>query len=65
MTESREQNMRYIFFTRFGKLEGLVTRADMVSLMTSHVPHAGALACDERQQGQLDDNQPQVLFEAR
>ena len=56
--------MRYIFFTRFGKLEGLVTKADVVSLMSSHVPYAGALACDERQEDRLDETRPHVLFEA-
>ena len=38
------QNIRYIFFTRFGRLDGIVTKADIVHLMTMHVPFVGALA---------------------
>lgn len=40
----QKMNIRYVFFTRFGRLDGIVTKADIVHLMTSHVPLVGALA---------------------
>lgn len=38
------QNLRQILFTHAGKLTGLVTKRDVVNLLTSHFPHAAALA---------------------
>ncbi|EJD07614.1 Cl-channel protein [Fomitiporia mediterranea MF3/22] len=58
----QKMNMRYVFFTRFGKLEGLVTKADIVSLMSSHIPFVGALAREERHE---EGSSPEVLWEAR
>ncbi|KAG2011666.1 voltage-gated chloride channel [Coprinopsis cinerea AmutBmut pab1-1] len=37
-------NTRQIFFTHAGKLTGMVTKRDVVTLLTSHFPHAGSLA---------------------
>ncbi|KAF9563934.1 Cl-channel protein [Agrocybe pediades] len=37
-------NLRQIIFTHAGKLTGLVTKRDVVNLLTSHFPHAAALA---------------------
>lgn len=37
-------NLRQILFTHSGKLTGIVTKTDVVSLLTSHFPHAAALA---------------------
>ncbi|KAH9479507.1 H(+)/Cl(-) exchange transporter 5 [Psilocybe cubensis] len=37
-------NLRQILFTHAGKLTGLVTKRDVVNLLTSHFPHAAALA---------------------
>ncbi|PPQ62897.1 hypothetical protein CVT24_006295 [Panaeolus cyanescens] len=37
-------NLRQIIFTQAGKLTGLVTKRDIVNLLTSHFPHTGALA---------------------
>ena len=61
IAESREQNMRYIFFTRFGKLDGIATKADIVTLMNSHIPHVGALADNQ----QRPEDSPEVVFDAR
>jgi len=36
-------NLRQILFTHAGKLTGLVTKRDVVDLLTSHLPHAAAL----------------------
>ncbi|OCB86382.1 Cl-channel protein [Sanghuangporus baumii] len=57
----QKMNMRYIFFTRFGKLDGIVTKTDIVTVMSSHVPYVGALASDQ----QHSENAPKVVFEAR
>ncbi|KIK08951.1 hypothetical protein K443DRAFT_671998 [Laccaria amethystina LaAM-08-1] len=37
-------NPRQIVFTHAGKLTGMVTKTDVVALLTSHFPHAAALA---------------------
>ncbi|KIM44556.1 hypothetical protein M413DRAFT_66882 [Hebeloma cylindrosporum] len=37
-------NLRQILFTHAGKLTGLVTKRDVVDLLTSHFPHAAALS---------------------
>ncbi|KIY43083.1 Cl-channel protein [Fistulina hepatica ATCC 64428] len=37
-------NVRHVMFTQNGKLLGMVTKSDVVSLLTSHFPHSGALA---------------------
>jgi len=42
----QKMNIRYVFFTRHGRLEGLVTKTDIVRLLRSHVPNAGALQRD-------------------
>ncbi|KLO19071.1 Cl-channel protein [Schizopora paradoxa] len=39
----QKMNIRYIFFTRHGRLEGLVTKTDIVRLLRSHIPNAGDL----------------------
>jgi hypothetical protein len=38
------QNLRHILFSSGGKLEGMVTKTDIVSLMTCHFSHTGALS---------------------
>ena len=38
------KNPRQIVFTHAGKLTGMVTKTDVVALLTSHFPHAAALA---------------------
>lgn len=38
------QNLRQIVFTRGGKLMGLITKSDIVDLLTVHLPHRAALA---------------------
>ncbi|KAH8111035.1 Cl-channel protein [Phellopilus nigrolimitatus] len=50
VTMFQKMNVRYVFFTRFGELDGLVTKSDIVSLMTSHVAFAGALSRDKNQE---------------
>jgi len=57
----QKMNLRFVFFTRFGKLDGLVTKSDIVSLMRSHVPYAGVLTHDPRG----NDDSREVLFETR
>ncbi|KAF9462921.1 Cl-channel protein [Collybia nuda] len=37
-------NLRRILFTNGGKLTGMTTKRDVVGLLTSHFPHAGALS---------------------
>ena len=37
------QNLRQILFTHAGKLTGLVTKRDVVDLLTRQFPHAAAL----------------------
>ncbi|KDR80589.1 hypothetical protein GALMADRAFT_240906 [Galerina marginata CBS 339.88] len=37
-------NLRQILFTHAGKLTGLVTKRDVVTLLTSHFPHTAALS---------------------
>ncbi|PPQ79064.1 hypothetical protein CVT26_003969 [Gymnopilus dilepis] len=39
-------NLRQILFTHAGKLTGLVTKRDVVNLLTNHFPHAAALPQD-------------------
>lgn len=58
---SPPQNLRFVFFTRFGELDGLVTKSDIVSLMRSHVPYAGVLTHEPRG----NDEPREVLFETR
>jgi len=41
-------NLRRIIFTRRGKLTGMVTLSDVVSLLTCNFPHTAALAPGER-----------------
>ncbi|KAG6856258.1 hypothetical protein H0H87_006014 [Tephrocybe sp. NHM501043] len=41
-------NLRQVLFTQSGDLTGMVTKADIVSLLTSHFPHTGALAQQPR-----------------
>jgi len=36
-------NLRQILFTHGGKLVGMVTKSDVVSLLTMHFPHTAAL----------------------
>lgn len=38
------QNLRHVLFSQEGKLRGLVTKTDIVWLLTAHLPHTGALA---------------------
>lgn len=40
----QKMNPRQIMFTNAGKLTGMVTKRDIVTLMTQHFPHAAALA---------------------
>ncbi|KAI0079343.1 Cl-channel protein [Panus rudis PR-1116 ss-1] len=40
----QKMNMRHILFSRKGKLTGLVTKTDIVWLLTQHLPHTAALA---------------------
>ena len=42
------QNLRRIIFTTRGKLTGMVTLSDVVSLLTCNFPHTAALAPGER-----------------
>jgi chloride channel 3/4/5 len=42
------KNTRQIFFTHGGKLQGMVTKRDVVTFLTSHLQHAGALARPSR-----------------
>lgn len=54
-----------MLFTRFGKLEGLVTKSDVATLMTRHVPFAGLL---ERKVDEDEGNselRTEVVWEAR
>ncbi|KAJ7080270.1 Cl-channel protein [Mycena crocata] len=44
-------NLRQIIFTTGGKLTGLVTKSDVVSLLTCNFPHTGALASGRRNWG--------------
>ncbi|TFK26246.1 Cl-channel protein [Coprinopsis marcescibilis] len=44
VTMFQKLNTRQIFFTNAGKLTGMVTKRDVVTLLTSHFPHAGTLA---------------------
>ncbi|KAF8909322.1 Cl-channel protein [Gymnopilus junonius] len=39
-------NLRQVLFTHAGQLTGLVTKRDVVNLLTSHFPHAAALPQD-------------------
>ena len=38
------QNLRHVIFSQEGKLTGLVTKRDIVWLLTAHLPHTGALS---------------------
>ena len=38
------QNVQQILFTQQGKLMGLITKSDIVDLLTAHLPHRAALA---------------------
>ncbi|TEB33068.1 Cl-channel protein [Coprinellus micaceus] len=40
----QKMNPRQIMFTRAGKLTGMATKRDVVTLLTQHFPHAAALA---------------------
>lgn len=42
------QNLRHILFSEGGKLTGMVTKTDVVWLLTAQASHAGALAEDRR-----------------
>ncbi|KAI0339618.1 Cl-channel protein [Trametopsis cervina] len=37
-------SLRHVLFSRGGRLEGLVTKMDVVWLLTAHLPHTGALS---------------------
>ena len=43
-TQRPLQNLRQILFTQRGKLMGLITKSDIVDLLTVHLPHRAALA---------------------
>ncbi|KIP04518.1 hypothetical protein PHLGIDRAFT_109438 [Phlebiopsis gigantea 11061_1 CR5-6] len=40
----QKMNLRHVLFSQAGKLTGLVTKTDIVWLVTAHLPHTGALA---------------------
>ncbi|KAI3600363.1 voltage-gated chloride [Moniliophthora roreri] len=40
----QRMNVRQILFTRSGNLVGMITRSDVVALLTNHFPHTGALS---------------------
>jgi len=40
----QKMNLRQIIFTQRGKLMGLITKSDIVDLLTVHLPHRAALA---------------------
>lgn len=40
----QKMNLRQILFTQRGKLMGLITKSDIVDLLTVHLPHRAALA---------------------
>ncbi|KAH6916019.1 Cl-channel protein [Coprinopsis sp. MPI-PUGE-AT-0042] len=48
VTMFQKLNTRQIFFTHAGKLQGMVTKRDVVTLLTNHLQHAGALARPSR-----------------
>ncbi|KAI0091504.1 chloride channel [Irpex rosettiformis] len=40
----KKMNLRHVLFSHAGKLTGLVTKTDMVWLLTAHLPRTGALS---------------------
>ncbi|CAL1714208.1 unnamed protein product [Somion occarium] len=42
----QKMNLRHVLFSQGGMLTGLVTKTDIVWLLTQHFPHTGALADD-------------------
>ncbi|EKM50668.1 uncharacterized protein PHACADRAFT_264052 [Phanerochaete carnosa HHB-10118-sp] len=42
----QKMNLRHVLFSQEGKLTGLVTKTDIVWLLTAHSPHTGQLAGD-------------------
>ncbi|KAF5377784.1 hypothetical protein D9757_008072 [Collybiopsis confluens] len=40
----QKMNLRQILFTHRGQLDGMMTKADVVSLLTAHFPHTGSLS---------------------
>ncbi|KAJ3885867.1 Cl-channel protein [Lentinula edodes] len=40
----QKMNLHQILFTHRGQLDGMLTKPDVVSLLTAHFPHAGALS---------------------
>ncbi|KAL4245856.1 Chloride channel [Abortiporus biennis] len=44
----QKMNLRHILFSHGGKLTGLVTKTDIVWLLTAHLPHTAALSNEER-----------------
>jgi chloride channel 3/4/5 len=44
VTMFQKLNIRQILFTHAGKLTGMVTKTDIVSLLTAHFPHTAALS---------------------
>jgi chloride channel 3/4/5 len=43
MSHAYLQNLRHIIFTEGGELKGMMTKTDIATLTTSHMPFAGAL----------------------
>ncbi|KAE9399949.1 Cl-channel protein [Gymnopus androsaceus JB14] len=43
----QKMNLRQILFTHRGQLDGMMTKPDVVALLTAHFPHTGALASSE------------------
>ncbi|KAK7685663.1 hypothetical protein QCA50_011007 [Cerrena zonata] len=43
----QKMNLRHVLFSQGGKLTGMVTKTDVVWLLTEHLPHTGALAEEE------------------
>jgi len=43
-THNLLKNLQQILFTQEGKLMGLITKSDIVDLLTAHLPHKAALA---------------------
>ncbi|PSR74313.1 hypothetical protein PHLCEN_2v9930 [Hermanssonia centrifuga] len=44
----QKMNLRHVLFSQGGKLTGLVTKTDIVWLLTAHLPHTAALSGSSR-----------------